>query len=134
MALQDEAINIIESLALKLDPLLQKHGFNVKVRNSDPAAFCEILAYEKGNIEVRISACLHPHDYPNSFNIRIIKKSSDGFTYLNKKDLLNFTHHIKTLTKEEFLIEPEVKVTESISKMYQLCEFILTEKIYQKIP
>jgi hypothetical protein len=134
MTLQDDAIRIIESLALKLDPLLKKHGFNVKLRNSFPAAFCEILGYEKDDIEMRLSACLHPHDYPNSFDIRLIKKIPYNYRYLNKQDLLNFTPNMQPFIGEEFLIEPETRLSESISRMYEFCEFILTEKIYLKIP
>ena len=72
MEIQNQAVDIIELITLRLDPLFKKSDVHIKFRESDPAIFAEYLRYEKDGIAFKITACLHPHDYPYSLSIQFI--------------------------------------------------------------
>jgi hypothetical protein len=127
MSLQEEAKRIIELVFDKLDQLFRQYGFNAKNRQSDPSIFNEILSYEKGDIELRISACLHPHDYPNSLNITLIRKIPNNWQYHHLPNLFTLVSHKKTFTSKDLMIDPQINFSNTLSNLYEFCELVLRE-------
>ena len=58
MELQNQAVNIIELISQRLDPLFKRANVHIKFRESDPSIFAEHLRYEKDGIVFKITACL----------------------------------------------------------------------------
>ena len=87
MGIQDKAINIIELISQRLDPLFKSFDFHFKFRESEPSVFSESLKYERDGIVFKISACLHPHDYPNTLNIQLVDKNFSPWKYINEEEL-----------------------------------------------
>lgn len=119
---------MIDLISEKLDPLFVQYGFVIKRRYSDTSVFCETLGYEKSETELRISLCLHPHDYPNGIDVRIIKKTPGNWEYLSLSDLLVIIEKDRVFEKENFQIEPRERFENASSNLLTFCEMIL-EKI-----
>lgn len=128
MSLYAEARKMIDLISEKLDPLFVQYGFNIKRRYSDPSVFSETLGYEKGETELRISIGLHPHDYPNGIDVRIIKKIPGNWEYINFSDLIAMIKKGNVFEKENFQIEPRERFENALSNLLTFCEKIL-EKI-----
>lgn len=132
MSLQDDAKQIIELVSKKLEPLFLRYGFTHKRRYSDPPIFNEILGYEKGNLELRISACLHPHDYPNTLDVRMIRKIPGNWEYYNLPDLLTLIENDRTFAKDDFMIDPGIRFVITLANIYHFCECVLKNVIQEK--
>jgi hypothetical protein len=127
MALQDDAKKIINLLSLRLDSLFQNYGFNTKIRRSDLSIFNEILSYQTDEFEFNISACLHPHDYPNSLNATIIKKIPGNWKYAHVPELFKSVDKSNSFTNGDLMIYPQNNFGVSVSKFYEYCELVLKD-------
>lgn len=116
---------MIDLISEKLDPLFVQYGFIIKRRYTDTSVFSETLGYEKGETELRISLGLHPHDYPNGIDVRIIKKIPGNWEYLSLSDLLVIIEKDRGFEKENFQIEPRERFENALSNLLTFCEKIL---------
>lgn len=128
MSLSAEARNMIDLISEKLDPLFVQYCFVIKRRYSDPSVFSETLGYEKGETELRITLCLHPHDYPNAIEVQLIKKRPGDWEYINISGLIAMIEKGNVFEKENFQIEPRERFENASSNLLTFCERVL-EKI-----
>jgi len=93
MSLWNKAFEIINSVEAQLDDLLIEYSFETKQRESLKDVYAEILRYWKNNTELRITACLHPHDYPYLLSVDFFKKDSDkGTRFASFRQLLRLAN------------------------------------------
>ena len=95
--------------------------------------FNEIVGYQKGDVVFRISACLHPHDYPNSLNVYLVKKVPGEWKSFSLNELLKVIGKNGIDTYEQFLVEPQSKIERTISSLKEICESLLASEVYLKI-
>jgi hypothetical protein len=125
MELQNQAINIIELISQRLDLLFKKSNVHIKLRESDPSIFTEHLGYEKDGIEFKITACLHPHDYPYSLSIQVIDKNCSPWEYINQQDLFDMAQRFCAVHKSNLLITTDIQVQSTIEELYEIMKCIL---------
>lgn len=130
MELNEKVLYIINSICAALDPLFQKYGFTNRIRESEKSLFIEVVIYEKDAVQFRISACLHPHDYPNSLNVDLNRKIGDYWEY---RPVYVFIQRGEVdFIDDDLFILPESKLENTISRLYDICEFVLANKRYLK--
>lgn len=127
MELQNDAKEIIDLVSLKLDTLFQKYGFNKKNRRSDPSIFTETLSYQTDKYQLNISACLHPHDYPNTLNVTLIHKIPGNWKYAHLPELFNSIDESNSFSINDLMIYPQNNFDVSLSKLYEYCELVLKD-------
>ena len=127
----DNSLSIIDSICEKLDPLFQSHGFYIKIRKSEPSILNEIVFYGKDHIRFRISVCMHPHDYPNSLNIELIRISQGQWNHESVYDFIK-EGELDNINEELFIV-PQSKVDISIEKLYSIFELVLRNKRFEVI-
>ena len=125
MELQNQAINIIERISQRLDPLFKRFDVHVKYRESDSSIFAEYLRYEKGNIQLKISACLHPHDYPNSLGIELADKNFLPRKYINQREIFDMVQKFCGVQRSDLLIATESHLQCTVEDLYVIMECIL---------
>jgi hypothetical protein len=125
MELQNEAINIIELISQRLDPLFKRSNVHIKFRESDPSIFAEYLRYEKDGIQFKITACLHPHDYPYSLSIQFIDKNCSPWKYVNQGELLDLAQKLCAVHKSDLLIATDIQVQSTVEELYEIMKCIL---------
>jgi len=131
MSLQDLAIKAVEALSTELDPLVKRYGFNVKLRHSNPEVYSEVLGYEIGAYEVEITACLHPHDYPQQFSVRFIEKMPGAWRYANLEELLELFKDRPKQNHYIFPISTSEQLSDSCKKLAGVMNTILSNKLYK---
>jgi len=125
MQLQNEAINIIELITQRLDPLFKRSNVHIKLRESDPGIFAEHLKYKKGGVEFKITVCLHPHDYPYSLSIQFIDKNCSPWKYINQQELLEMAQTLCAVHKSDLLIATDIQVKSTIEELHEIMKCIL---------
>lgn len=134
MSLQNLAIIAIEAISKSLDPLVKKYGFNIKLRSSDAVVYTEVLGYEKDQYEIQISACMHPHDYPHYFSIRLIEKEPDDWKYVSIEQLLQLSKDCPRVSDYTFPISTPEELEGSCERLASVIEVILLNQLYKLIP
>ncbi len=129
MGLQDQAITIIELISQRLDPLFKRSNIHIKFRESDPSIFAEYLRYEKDAIAFKITACLHPHDYPYSLGIQFIDKNCSPWKYINQGELLDMAQKLCAVQKIDLLIATDIQVQRTVEQLYEIMKCILTNTV-----
>lgn len=127
MSLQDDAKEIIDRVSAELNPLFLKYGFETFTRRSDPIIFNEILGYQKDPFEIRISACLHPHDYPNPLSVSLIKKIPGDWRYVHLPDLFKSVDEANSFSYDDLMVHPQNNFDVTLSKLHQYCELVLKD-------
>lgn len=122
---QNQAVNIIELISQRLDPLFRKSNIHMKFRESDPSIFAEHLRYEKDGIEFKITACLHPHDYPYSLSIQFIDKNYSPWKYINQEELFDMAQRLCAVHKSDLLIATDMQVQSTVEETYEIMKCIL---------
>ncbi len=134
MSLQDLAIKALEAVSKELDPLVKNYGFDVKLRSSDAQVYTEVMGYEKGRYEIQITACMHPHDYPNELLVRYIEKEPGNWKYASLEELLKLWKDGSKVTNSVFPITTPDQLDESCKRLVKVMEIILSNKLYKLIP
>ena len=129
MDLQNQAVNIIEVIAQRLDPLFKRSNFHMKFRESDSSIFAEHLKYESARIEFKITACLHPHDYPYSLSIQLIDKNYSPWKYINQQELIDMAQRFCAAHKTELLVVTDIQVQHTLEELYATMECILENTV-----
>jgi hypothetical protein len=132
MALQENAIFIIDTIAKKIEGLLYRHGFDKKIRTSDESIFAEKLFYQHEKFELEVVACVHPHDYPYSLSVRFVNKIPYNYEYIDLLDLIRLLGK-KHISKEyALLIATDQQIESTITLVYELLQYILEENLLQQ--
>jgi len=125
MELQNQAVNIIELISQRLDPLFKKSNVHIKLRESNPSIFAEYLGFEKDGIEFKITACLHPHDYPYSLSIQFIDKNHSPWKYIIQGELFNMIQKLCTLHKSDLPISTDIQIQNTVAELHEIMNCIL---------
>ena len=125
MELQNQAVNIIELISQRLDPLFKKSNVHTKLRESDLSIFAEHLRYEKDGIEFKITACLHPHDYPYSLSIQFIDKNYSPWNILNQRELFNMAQKLCAVHASDLLIATDIQVKSTVEELHEIMKCLL---------
>ena len=125
MELQNQAVNIIELISQRLDPLFKRWIFISKFRESDPAIFAEHLRYKKGGFQFKITACLHPHDYPYSLSIQLIDRRYTPWKYINKRELFAMVQRLCEVRESNLPIATDLEVQTTVEELYKIVKCIL---------
>src|SRR5215217_2888565 len=120
MELQNQAVNIIELISQRLDPLFKKCNVHIKLRVSDPSIFAEHLGYEKDGIEFKITACLHPHDYPYSLSIQFIDKNYSPWNIINQRELFDMAQRLCAVHTSDLLIVTDIQAQNTVEKLHEI--------------
>jgi hypothetical protein len=130
MELQKEAENIIDLISQRLDPLCKSFNVHFKFRESVPSIFTELLRYEKDGIQLNITACLHPHDYPNSLSIQYIDKNHSPWKYKNQAELFDMVYKLCAVHTNDLPISTEIQIQRTVEELYDIMKCIL-KNIYK---
>ena len=125
MDLHNQAVNLIEMVAQRLDPLFRRYNFHMKFRESDPSIFAEHLKYESAQFLFTITACLHPHDYPYSLSIQLIDKNYTHWKYINQQELTDEAQKICSVHKSGLLVATDFQVQRTLEELYEILKCIL---------
>jgi hypothetical protein len=125
MEIQNQAVHIIELITQRLDPIFKRSNFHIKFRESDPTIFAEYLRYEKDGVEFKITACLHPHDYPYSLGIQFIDKNCSPWKYINQQELFDMVQKFCAIRKTDLLIATDIQVLSTVEELYEIMKCIL---------
>jgi len=132
MGLQDNAIFIIDEIVKKIEGLLYRHGFDKKIRTSDKSIFAEKLFYQQDEFELEIVACVHPHDYPYSLNVRFVNKTLYNYKYIELLDLINLSSKKHISEEYTLLIATDKQIESTITLVYELLQYILEENLLEQ--
>ena len=124
-SIQSQAVNIIELISKRLDPLFKKYNTHIKLQESDPSIFAEKLRYEKDGIEFNITACLHPHDYPYTLSFQLIDKNHSTWIYINQRELFEMVQKLCGIPKTDLLIATDIQIQSSVQELFELTKCIL---------
>ncbi len=128
----NKAFEIINLAETQLDDLLFQHSFKTKRRESLKDADAEILKYWKNNIELRITACLHPYDYPYSLSADFFKMDGDKGTRCKSfRQLLQSANTTSTDLGLPIATDDQVKTT--IHTLRDGITKILENKLFELI-
>ena len=132
MSLWNKAFEIINSVETQLDDLLIAYSFKTKRRESLKDVDAEILKYWKDNTELRITACLHPHDYPYSLSADFFKTDGNkGPRCASFRQLLRLASTPQA--DQELPIATDEQIKTSINRLTVGIRTILENKLFESI-
>ena len=132
MSLWNKAFEIINLVEAQLDDLLIEYSFETKRRESLKDVYAEILKYWKNNTELRITACLHPHDYPYALSADFFKMDSDkGTRIASFKQLLRLANTGQIDHELPIATDEQIKTT--MNTLRDGLRTILENKLFDSI-
>src|SRR6187401_2609652 len=123
MAIQDDAIFVIDAITKKIEGLLYRHGFDKKIRTSDKSIFAERVFYQQAGFELEIVACVHPHDYPYSLSVHFVSKIPFNYKYIDLLDLISLSGKRNISKEDALLIVTDQQIESTIALVYELLQY-----------
>lgn len=125
--LQSEAGVLAERIAGRTEALFQQYGYSGPIRQSQPEIWSESVIYRKGAFEWEISACLHPHDYPNSLTLSLSRVSGGQRQYAQLSEFFRASKEGGDQLFAEFMIYPASAFEDSLERLYRCFTLLLPD-------
>ncbi len=128
MDLHETAASVIKLAEDQLDPCFSNFPEVQKYRETDPGIFSESLRYDLGFVLITVTACLHPHDYPNTIDVSVFDKGKEPFRYMATWELVQFAAEQCKLPVEELYIVTDAATIKSVNYLGQLIRCYLEKR------